>query len=174
MDSGFGSQEADTPAVTNDWAAQLHETNWFGLVNHMGKLSFLTRHSEDWQLGFTHKSCSVEKEKHEVVTGVFKCHLVTYSVYGIYEMRYWGVAQLHYHRCIICHCPRTLFFFFLMMIVCLYSNVFLNKCRRRKDFFWFSVLLILCIYIRYVLQLYACAIEPCLNVCCCFFYILLI
>lgn len=32
VDSGFGSHEADTPTVANDWAAQLHETNWFCLM----------------------------------------------------------------------------------------------------------------------------------------------
>lgn len=32
VDSGFGSQETDTPAVANDWAAQLSETDWNWLM----------------------------------------------------------------------------------------------------------------------------------------------
>lgn len=52
VDSGFGSHEADTPAVADDWAAQLQEINWFcSKFFHQPDKKVVLPNSSQWRTG---------------------------------------------------------------------------------------------------------------------------
>lgn len=76
VDSGFGSQEADTPAVANDWTVQFYETN-FDILSSPG-CQFVLPNLSQWrtgELGLHTDRLSAERDSGEGYVWCCKCHV---------------------------------------------------------------------------------------------------